>query len=136
MCGVAASGHDFLATKFYVPRPQPGFVRRMRLVAALNEGLSRRIVLVCAPAGFGKTTLLADWARSGRRPVAWLSVDPGDNDPERFWRHVVAAVDRVRPGIGERAERLLGQPTPSSFDEVVKVLINAVADWRSGDDAL
>ena len=81
---------------------------RPRLAAALDEGLARELVLVCAPAGSGKTVLLADWARRGRRPVAWLSLDAGDNDPARFWRHVVAALDRARPGIAERAGPLLG----------------------------
>ena len=70
-------------------------------------------MLVCAPAGFGKTALLADWARRGQRPVAWLSLDAGDNDPARFWRHVVAALDRVRPGIAERVGPLLGPPAPA-----------------------
>ena len=90
--GVAVSGQDvLLATKLHVPRPQSGFVPRPRLTAALDEGLARRLTLVCAPAGFGKTALLAHWARSGNRPVAWLSADTADNDPARFWRHVVAA---------------------------------------------
>ena len=65
---------------------------------ALDEGLARGLVLVCAPAGFGKTALLVDWARSGDRPVAWLSLDAADDDPARFWRHVVAALARARPG--------------------------------------
>ena len=92
-----------LATKLHVPRPQPGFVPRPRLVQALGEGLARGLVVVCAPAGFGKTALLADWAGSSRRAVAWLSLDTADNDPARFWRHVVAALDRACPGIAERA---------------------------------
>src|SRR5579871_670944 len=101
--GVAMSGPDvLLATKLHVPRPQPGFVPRARLVEALSGGLARRLILVCAPAGSGKTALLADWAPSGNRPVAWLSLDAADNDPVRFWRHTVAALDRARPGIGER----------------------------------
>src|SRR6266542_4864424 len=101
--GVAAPEQDaLLATKLHVPRPQPGFVPRPRLVEALDEGLARGLLLVCAPAGFGKTSLLADWARRGQRPVAWLSLDTGDNDPARFWRHVVAALDRARPVIAEQ----------------------------------
>ncbi len=97
--GVAASERDvLLATKLHVPRPRRGFVPRLRLVEALDEGLARRLILVCGPAGFGKTALLADWARRGGRPVAWLSLDAGDNDPARFWRHAVAALDRARPG--------------------------------------
>ena len=89
---------------------------------------------MCAPAGFGKTALLADWLRSGGRPVAWLSLDVGDNDPVRFWRHVVAALDRARPGIGERVAPLLGPP-PSSFEGLVTALINELAA-RPGEDEM
>jgi ATP/maltotriose-dependent transcriptional regulator MalT len=122
-----------LATKLHVPRPQPGFVPRPRLVQALGEGLARGMVVVCAPAGFGKTALLAHCAGSGRWPVAWLSLDTADNDPARFWRHVVAALDRACPGISDRAGPLLGPPTPSSFDGLVTALINELAA-RPGDD--
>src|SRR5260370_5444335 len=69
--GAVMSGQDvLLATKLHVPRPQPGFVPRRRLVEALGEGLARGRGLVCAPAGFGKTAVLADLARCGGRPVA------------------------------------------------------------------
>ena len=106
---VALPGQDvLLATKLHVPGPQPGFVPRPRLVEALGEGLARQLILVCAPAGFGKTAVLADWARHGRWPTAWLSLDAGDNDPARFWRHAVAALDQARPGIAERVGPLLG----------------------------
>ena len=126
--GAAVSGQDvLLATKLHVPRPQPGFVPRPRLVEALGEGLARRLILVCAPAGSGKTALLADWAPSGNRPVAWLSLDAADNDPVRFWRHTVAALDRARPGIGERVGLLLGPPAPASFEGLVTALINDLA---------
>ena len=63
-----------------------------------------------AAAGYGKTVLLADWARRGGPPAAWLSLDAGDNDPARFWRHAVAALDRARPGTGDRVAPLLGRP--------------------------
>ncbi len=125
---VAASQEDaLLATKLYVPGPQPGFVARPRLVERLEEGLVRGLLLVCAPAGFGKTVLLADWARRGGRPVAWLSLDAADNDPARFWRHVVAALDRVRPGIAEQIAPLLGPPAPASFEGLVTALVNELA---------
>ena len=126
--GVADSGPDvLLATKLHVPRPRPGFVPRPRLAGALDEGLARRLILVCAPAGSGKTTLLAGWAPSGNRPVAWLSLDAADNDPVRLWRHVVAALDRARPGIAERVGLLLGPPAPRSFEGLVTALINELA---------
>ena len=83
--------------------------------------------MACAPAGYGKTVLLADWARRSGHPVAWLSLDAGDNDPARFWRHAVAALDRARPGIGERVAPLLGPPAPSSFQGLVTALINELA---------
>src|SRR5215467_11588586 len=133
--GAAFERDVLLATKLHMPRLQQGFVARLRLVDALDEGLSRRLILVCAPAGFGKTALLADWARRGSRPVAWLSLDAGDNDPARFWRHAVAALDRVQPGIGERAGPLLGPPAPLSFEGLVTALINELAA-QPGEDKL
>jgi len=125
---VAASERDvLLATKLYLPHPQAGFVPRPRLLDTLDEALTRGLILVCAPAGFGKTALLADWIRRGGRPVAWLSLDAGDSDPARFWRHVVAALDRARPGIAERVTALLGPPAPPSLEGLVTALINELA---------
>jgi LuxR family maltose regulon positive regulatory protein len=122
--GVGESG-GLLATKLFAPRPQPGSVSRPRLLKGLNDGLARGLILVSAPAGSGKTVLLADWAL--RRPVAWLSLDAGDNDPARFWRYAAAALDRVRPGIARRVLSLLGPPPPSSFEGLVTALINELA---------
>jgi LuxR family maltose regulon positive regulatory protein len=133
----AASERDaLLATKLHLPRPQPGFVPRPRLVEALDEGLTRGLVLVCAPAGFGKTAMLADWARRGRCPVAWLSLDAADNDPARFWRHAVAALDRARPGIAGQAGPLLGPPAPPSFEGLVTALINELAAQPGNGEVL
>ena len=131
-----ASERDvLLATKLHVPGSRPGFVPRPRLAERLDEGLEPGLVLVCAPAGYGKTVLLADWARCGERPVAWLSLDAGDNDPARFWRHAVAALDRVRPGIGERVGPLLGPPAPPSFEPLVTALLNELAAPPGGRGA-
>ena len=136
--GADASRADvLLATKLYVPRPQPGFVPRPRLTARLDEGLARGLTLVCAPAGFGKTSLLADWTRRGQRPVAWLSLDAGDNDPVRFWRHVMAAMERVQPEVAERLAPLLGTPASPSLEGLVTALVNerppdrAIPIWSS-----
>jgi LuxR family transcriptional regulator, maltose regulon positive regulatory protein len=116
-----------LATKLYPPGPRPGQVSRPRLLARLDEGQAHGLILVCAPAGYGKTVLLADWAQRSRHPVAWLALDAGDNDPARFWRHVVAALDPDRSGIGERVAPLLGPPAPASFQGLVTALINDLA---------
>jgi LuxR family maltose regulon positive regulatory protein len=131
--GAAMSWQDvLLATKLHVPRLQPGFVPRPRLVAALGEGLVRGRVLVCAPAGFGKTALLADWARGDGRPVAWLGLDGGDSDPARFWRYAVAALDRVRPGLAGR----VGPLPPGSVEGLVTALINELAADPGPDEVL
>ncbi|MFY9865055.1 MAG: hypothetical protein WAK58_14670, partial [Trebonia sp.] len=127
------SGQDvLLATKLHVPGPPPGFVPRQRLVETLGEGLARGRVLVCAPAGFGKTALLADWARGGGHPVAWLGLDGGDSDPARFWRHAVAALDRARPGLAGR----VGPPPPGSLAGLVTALINELAADPGPDEVL
>jgi LuxR family transcriptional regulator, maltose regulon positive regulatory protein len=130
-------GHEaLLATKLHVPRLPPGFVARPRLTARLDEGLTGRMILVCAPAGFGKTALLAAWASAGPGPVAWLSLDEADNDPARFWRHVAATMERARPGISGRVGPLLGPPPPQSFEGVVTVLLNELAERTSVEHAL
>ncbi len=130
---VAAPERDvLLATKLHMPASRPGQVLRPRLTARLDEGLAGGLILAAAPAGYGKTVLLADWARRGEHPVAWLSLDGGDNDPARFWRHAVAALDRARPGTGERVAPLLGPPAPTSFQGLVTALINDLA----GEQAL
>jgi LuxR family maltose regulon positive regulatory protein len=125
-----------LATKLHVPRTRPGLVIRPRLSSLLEGAPAGGLVLVCAPAGFGKTALLADWARRGGRAVAWLSLDAGDSDPARFWRHVVAALDRARPGIAERVAPLLGPPARSSFEGLVTVLINELVEHPDDDETL
>ncbi len=122
-----------LATKLRVPGLRPGFIPRPWLVHRLDSDLKQGLVLVCAPAGFGKTGLLAEWASHGRRPFAWLSLDAADNDPTRFWRHVVAALDRARPGIGVQVGPLLGPPPPTSFESLVTALINEF-DTRHDED--
>jgi ATP/maltotriose-dependent transcriptional regulator MalT len=121
-----------LATKLHVLRPPPGFVPRRRLVEALGEGLARGRVLVSAPAGFGKTALLAGWARGDGRPVAWLGLDGGDSDPTRFWRYAVAALDRARPGLAGRMGPLL----PRSVEGLVTALINELAADPGPDEVL
>ena len=131
--GVAMSGQDvLLATKLHVPRPQPGFVPRRRLVEAPGEGVARGLVLACAPAGSGKTALLADWARGGGRAVAWLALDGGDSDPARFWRYAVAALDLARPGLAGR----VGPLPPPSSEGLVTALVNELAADPGPDEVL
>ena len=135
MAEVTAGGHRggwpperdvLLATKLHVPHSRPGLVTRPRLADLLDEGADRGLVLVAAPAGYGKSVLLSQWARRRTQPVAWLSLDAGDNDPVRFWRHVLAAADLARAGIAERVGPLAGPPPPPVYDALVSALINDV----------
>lgn len=95
------------------------------MCAKSGDGLTRDLTLVCAPAGFGKTSLLAD--KVGNQPTAWLSLDTGDNDPARFLRYTVAALDHVQPGIAQQIMPMLGPPAPTSFDWVATAIVNHLA---------
>ena len=100
-----------LATKFYIPQARVELVRRPRLQARLDMGLARKLTLVCAPAGYGKTCLVADWlSQVPARRVGWLSLDEGDNDPARFLTYLITAIQRAEPSAGERAIAILHSP--------------------------
>ena len=100
------------ATKLFAPPPRPEAVPRRRLLDRLDGGIERRLTLVSAPAGFGKTTLVSSWIANLGRPVAWLSIDSGDGDPDLFLEHLVAALAGVLPpGTLSRAG---GPATPGS----------------------
>jgi len=92
---------QILATKLYIPPPRTKIVLRPRLIEQLNEGLVGKLTLISAPAGFGKTTLVSEWIASCGMPVAWLSLDKGDNDPARFISYLVKALQTIQTGIGE-----------------------------------
>ena len=119
-----------LETKFYVPQLRRGQVPRPRLSERLDRGAASKLMLVSAPAGFGKTTLLTEWlaagpaAPAGERLAAWLSLDRGDNDPASFWAYVIAALRAVASGVGEGALALLQAPQPPPIETVLTVLLN------------
>jgi LuxR family maltose regulon positive regulatory protein len=116
-----------LATKLYVPPPRPEAVPRPHLIERLNEGLHRRLILVCAPAGFGKTTLLSEWVATLPRPAAWLSLDEGDNDPTRFLAYLVAALRTIESDVGEGALGMLRSPQPPPTESVTTALLNEIS---------
>ncbi len=86
-----------LATKLYIPPPRPKVVLRPRLIERLNEGLQRKLTLISAPAGFGKTTLVSEWVAGCGQTVAWLSLDEEDNDLTRFLTYLIAALQTLPP---------------------------------------
>jgi LuxR family maltose regulon positive regulatory protein len=106
---------SLLTTKFYVPPLRPGFVSRPRLIELVQAGLARKLTLVSAPAGFGKTTLINEWISASQRPVAWISLDQGDNDPVRFLAYLVGALQRVDETLGRSvSDFMLPSVTPAS----------------------
>ena len=118
---------SLLATKLYTPPVRPGLVSRPGLVERLEGGLQRRLSLISAPAGFGKTTLLSEWAARTAAPVAWLSLDAEDSEPTRFWSYVIAALQTVHPAIGEASLTMLRSPQAPPIETVLTSLINEVA---------
>lgn len=139
-----------LHTKLYIPQAVPGeLVARPRLTQRLDEALARKLTLISAPAGSGKTTLVSQWLADlsagkpagDRRPAfpgfqaAWLSLDEADNDPVRFWTYVIAALETVQPGVGANTLPLLHSPQPPPLEIVLTFLLNNLAALP-GDQAL
>ena len=117
-----------LTTKLHIPQAAPEFVPRPHLAARLDEGSKRKLTLVSAPAGFGKSTLVADWLAETGRPAAWLSLDEGDNDPARFWAYLIAAIQSVHPQVGREAREIVGAPQLRSAEPAVVSLLNEIAE--------
>jgi LuxR family maltose regulon positive regulatory protein len=117
-----------VATKLHVPELLPGRVSRPSLVAELRDGVSARLILVSAPAGAGKTTVLASWRAdpAERRPFAWLSLDSRDNDPVRFWTYVLAALRTVAPDLGAGVDDALLSAAGDLTELALPLLVNAL----------
>lgn len=103
-------------------------MHRSRLINRLNEGISQKLTLLSAPAGFGKTMLLSEWVADCGRPVAWVSLDETDGDSFRFWAYVIAALQTIRPNVGEGALVYFQSPQPQPADVYLTALINDIAE--------
>ncbi len=119
-----------LATKLYVPALRPRRLSRRQLLDRVSQGCAGPLLLVSSPAGFGKTTLLGEWVRQAEEKgpasprFAWLSLDTADNDPRRFCRYLVAALQTVAPAAGEAIPAALNSPQPPPLETVATILLN------------
>ncbi|MEJ2353982.1 MAG: hypothetical protein P8Y03_29765, partial [Anaerolineales bacterium] len=133
---------QLLATKLFIPSTRPRIVPRPRLIERLNDGLrqnqgfGRKLTLLSAPAGFGKTTLISEWVETIRLDaeiddrIAWLSLDEGDNDLARFFAYIIAALNRaegIESNLGEGALTMLQSPQPPPPETILTSLINEIA---------
>src|SRR5689334_17671758 len=116
-----------LATKLYTPPPRSNVVRRLHLIAQLNEGLHRKLTLISAPAGFGKTTLVSEWLATCDRPAAWLSLDQGDHDDARFLAYLVAALQTIAAAVGAGVLAALQSPQPPPTESMLTNLLNDIS---------
>ena len=120
-----------LATKLYIPPPRAKIVLRLRLIKQLNEGLSSGrtpgVILISATAGFGKTTLVSEWVASCGRPVAWFSLDEGDNDIIRFLTYLIAALQKILANIGAGVLDAIQSHQPPPTESILTTLLNDVA---------
>ncbi len=116
-----------LETKLFVPRLRCGLVARPRLIGRLHRGAESKLTLISAPAGFGKSTLVAEWlaaAPTSGPSAAWLSLDQADNQPGSFWTYLIAALQTVAPEVGARALSLLREPQPPPIATILTTLLN------------
>lgn len=125
-----------LATKFYQPRLRSSLVARPHLTEQLRRGMEGKLILISAPAGFGKTTLLAQWLAESGTPAAWLSLEPEDNNLVRFLTYLIAAQQTIDASLGASAMALLQAPEPAPVETVMTLLSNDLARYTGQDFAL
>lgn len=114
-----------LTTKWHLPAARAEWVTRLRLLAQLNA--QRRVTLVSAPAGFGKSTLVSAWLKTLAGATAWLALEEAENDPMRFWLYVCGALEYAAPGVGQSALALLEASQSLPTENLITILVNALA---------
>lgn len=115
-----------LLTKLHIPPAGNNIVHRTALSEKLNSGLSKKLILVSAPAGYGKTTLISDWSNQNKIPTAWFSIDNPDNDPAIFLNYVISGINSIHQDFGQSALQLINSPNSPSVESIASLLINEV----------
>ena len=125
-----------LATKLYIPKPRKSLVHRPRLIERLDQGLYQgsKLTLVSAPAGYGKTTLIADWIHKAQSTnhdshFTWLSLDEADNDVTRFFTYLIAALQEIDQAIGAELQPILETDADLPMEPLLTALVNDIAAW-------
>jgi LuxR family maltose regulon positive regulatory protein len=117
-----------LRTKFFVPPIRSNQIARPRLINLINRGLDRALILVSAPAGYGKTTLVSSWLHESDIPSTWLSLDEGDNDPIRFLQYFINALQKIVPEIQVDLPGVLQEMQPAPFEALINIIINQIVE--------
>ncbi len=125
--GTADSAIRLLSPKLHLPPTRQKWVIRSHLLTKLDTAASHKLTLLCAPAGYGKTTLLSQWINQCNTPVGWLSLDAGDNELTQFTRYFVAAIQQIDPNICRFLPQMLQPPKPLSMIEAWIYLINELS---------
>jgi len=118
---------EILTTKLYIPSPGLGLIPRPRLLDWLNQGLDKKLSLISAPAGFGKTTLLSQWIAQSEIPFCWFALDDNDNDLGRFLAYFIASLQSIQIEVDLQTLKLLQSPQQNTNDTVLIPLINQIA---------
>ena len=116
-----------LAAKLFKSGVRPEAVRRPQLLARLDEGRQRKLTLVSAPAGFGKTTLVSEWSSGCGQPAAWLSLDAGDNDPLRFLNYLVSSLQTISISVSDGLSGMLDSSQPPPLEYMLTMLLNEIS---------
>lgn len=132
----AGDSEVVLATKLFRPSPRQPTVERARLHDLLRQGLTRPLTLVVAPAGWGKSTLVAEWLRQNRASAGWVSLDSGDDDPTRFWRYLLLAAGQAGPAAGQAGRAGLARLDAAGSDILRDVLPTFINEMASADAPL
>ncbi|HZY42926.1 MAG TPA: hypothetical protein VFF59_13110, partial [Anaerolineae bacterium] len=119
---------SIIPTKITIPKRPGGVIRRPRLIDYLHENLERKLMLITAPAGYGKTTLLIDFASDVDMPVCWYTLDEGDRDPAIFLAHLVASIRRTFRNFGQRVGPLIEHEVPATSTVAAALVADVIAD--------
>lgn len=120
-----------IATKLHVPKYGSDLLHRYQLLEQINEAGNARLILICAPAGFGKTTAVSQWTQSCGKPTGWISLDESDNDPVRFWRYFARAIDIARAGSELASSSLQHAQYTATAEQLIAVLLEEIAEIHS-----